>query len=173
MNLNLEDDIPFIDQDDQEEVIYQREVVKDLDSIQNEINSPRKGEEEEENKKSREPSLTANISNGSVDFSISEISTAITQNETRKVKLPKLKFFITTIWSLILMVFYYVDIATDINLLIDYATNEMWGYFILTLIFILLPFLVIGIEFGSDWMKNENFFVAFLTLVAPFLIISS
>jgi hypothetical protein len=70
------------------------------------------------------------------------------------------------------MVFYYVDIATDINLLIDYATNEMWGYFILTLIFILLPFLVIWIENGSDLIKDESFFgVVLLTLLAPFSII--
>jgi hypothetical protein len=124
MNLNLEDDIPFIDQDDREEVIYQRQEVEDLDSIQNEINSPRKGEVEKENKKlsnSNGPPLTANNSNGRIDSNIHEISTAITQNETRKMKFSKLKFFIATIWSLILMVFYYVDIATDINLLIGYA----------------------------------------------------
>jgi hypothetical protein len=170
MNLNLEDDIPFIDQDDQEEVIYQREVVKDLDSIQNEINSPRK-EDDDENKKSNGPPLTANISNGRIDSNIHEISSPITQNVTRKVKLPKLKFFITTIWSLILMVFYYVDIGTDINLLIDYATNEMWGYFILTLIFILLPLIVIWIEVGNH-MKDESFFVVVKNiLLAPFSII--
>jgi hypothetical protein len=51
----------------------------------------------------------------------------------------------------------YVDIATDINLLIDYAKNEMWGYFILTLIFILMPSLVVVIV-------TFDFFFEFFTL---------
>jgi hypothetical protein len=113
--------------------------------------------------------LIANIFNGSIDPSISEVLA-----ETRKMKFSKLKFFTTTIWSLILMLFYCVDIATDINLLIDYATNEMWGYFILTLIFILLPFLVIWIGFGSDWMKDESFCFVFLTILfSPNFIITA
>ncbi len=44
MNLNLEDDIPFIDQDDQAEEICQRQEI-DINSIQAQI------EEEEEKKK--------------------------------------------------------------------------------------------------------------------------
>ncbi len=83
---------------------------------------------------SKEPSLTANISNGCVDSIIREIPATIEQNETRKAKLPKLKFFKSTIWSLILVVPQYVDIATDIILLIDYSSSEMWAYVVLTLI---------------------------------------
>ncbi len=113
--------------------------------------------------------MTENISNGSVDSSIHEISATIEQNETRKAKLPKLKFFITTIWSLILVVPQYVDIATDIILLIDYSSNEMWGYFVLTLIFILMPFLVSGIV-----MLNESFFAYVLVIpFTPFLLYES
>ncbi len=162
MNLNIEVNIPFIDEDDEEEEICQRQEVES-NSIQARI------DEEDENKKisiSKEPSLTANISNGCVD---SIISATIEQNETRKAKLPKLKFFKSTIWSLILLVFQYVDIATDIILLIDYATNEMWGYFVLTLIFILMPFLVVVIV-----TLNESFFVSVLVfLLAPFVLIYS
>ena len=44
------------------------------------------------------------------------------KNEHGKVEFLKWKFFTTTLCSLILLAFYYVDIATDINLLIDYAT---------------------------------------------------
>ncbi len=147
MNLNLEDNILFIDQDDQAEEICQRQ---EVDSAQI---------KEEEN-------MTANISNGIIDASILEISSAATQNETRKVKLPKLKFFITTIWSLILVVPQYVDIATDIILLIGYATNEMWGYFILTLIFIIMPFLVI-------WISSYEYFSAVRIILMPFVLIVS
>ena len=48
------------------------------------------------------------------------------------------KFFYSTIWTLVLMTFYYLDIAADIVLLIHYANNEMWFFFGVTLLFILL-----------------------------------
>ena len=124
MNFNLEDDIPFIDEDDQEEEICQRQEV-DLRSIPNEKKTHRKEDEEAvENKKiskSKQSPLTINVSNGNIDFGIHELSEVIEQNETKKAKFPKMKFFKSTIWSLILLVLYYVDIVTDINLLIGYA----------------------------------------------------
>jgi hypothetical protein len=165
MNLIIEYDIPFIDEDDPEEEICIRQQ-EESNSIQAQI------DEENENKKlsnNKRPSLTSNISNGIIDASILEISSATTQNETSKGKLPKLKFFIPTIWSLILLVFQYVDIATDIILLIDYATNEMWGYFILTLIFILMPSLVFGIVI----LKKFSFGSVLAFLLTPFRLIVS
>ena len=63
MSFSLEDNFPFIDEDDQEEEICIRQEVES-NSIQAQI------EEEDENKTlsfSKRPSLTANISNGSFD----------------------------------------------------------------------------------------------------------
>jgi hypothetical protein len=84
----------------------------------------------------------------------------------------KVKFFKTTLCSLILLAFYYVDIATDINLLIDYAAHKMWGYFTLTLLFILAPLLVQWID---TLISNRNklrdyeiFLFVFWILLIPF-----
>ena len=94
------------------------------------------------------------------------------KNENVKVEFLKWKFFKTTLCSLILLAFYYVDIATDINLLIDYAAHKMWGYFTLTLLFILAPLLVQWID---TLISNRNklrdyeiFLFVFWILLIPF-----
>ena len=79
------------------------------------------------------------------------------------------KFFYSTIWTLVLMTFYYLDIAADIVLLIHYANNEMWFFFGVTLLFILLlpliayvTILMVLLNEGEYW---SFIFMLFMTSV--------
>jgi len=111
-------------------------------------------------------------------YSANKVTTRVEESSTNQVEKRdknenvKVKFFKTTLCSLILLAFYYVDIATDINLLIDYAAHKMWGYFTLTLLFILAPLLVQWID---TLISNRNklrdyeiFLFVFWILLIPF-----
>jgi hypothetical protein len=87
--------------------------------------------------------------------------------ETREF--PWYNFFYSTIWTLVLMTFYYLDIAADIVLLIHYANNQMWFFFGVTLLFILLlpliaylSILIVLLNGGEYW---SFIFMLFMTAV--------
>jgi len=88
------------------------------------------------------------------------------KNSSKERPFPWWSFLRSTIWAMILLIVYYVDIATDVILLMDYSRNEMWGYFGATLIFLLLPLIVASIRS----VKCPGHFESFLAFFAFFLI---
>ena len=159
--MNL-DNIPFIDDDDSSKS-ESNEILDDDDDYINicEISSLTNATQFQEQ---------LNFNNDSTRYKELYENESFEKDKIEKkiAKFPKWKFFKTTFVSLIIMVLYYIDIATDLILLIDYATNKMWGFFSLTLLFILMPFLIVWTG-NFNALKTYSFFPNVLAILGvPF-----
>ena len=144
MNINHENDnnIPYIDEKNEKEILL-------------------------ENNQGEKPLTIPNENQRELieNFKLNLVNTD--SEETNQF--PWLKFLGSTIWTLVLMTFYYLDIAADIVLLIHYANNEMWLFFGVTLLFILLlpiiayvSILIVLLNEGEYW---SFIFMLFMTSV--------
>lgn len=146
MNVNHENEnkIPYIDEKNENEIL--------LETIQN------------------EKPLTIIIPNENQRELIENFKLNLVNTNSKETsEFSWRKFFYSTIWTLVLMTFYYLDIAADIVLLIHYANNEMWFFFGVTLLFILLlpliayvTILIVLLNEGEYW---SFIFMLFMTSV--------